>query len=357
MMTATARTLPGGEVVPPQAESERVPPPTSRSPGRWLQGSVGLLIAAALLGPAPALAQTGAPARLYVFADSVWPGERVVVGVAVDHRPGVQTLFPEPPVLFPETAPGLSFGDAEALDVRRLPPTVRGDVRTDSALYATAVFAADAATIGPVAVRLVLAPGDTAVVQTGVVVLPVRPTGDAVPATGPPLPFPSPVPHAVALALLLAVLVAGALWWRRRQRPTARVAGPPPLAPYPEALARLADLDASPPTTAADAEAHADAIKEVLRVFVARRTGVATRERTTDELAAALGAVRWLPAGATARVADVLRVADRVDFAAWRPAPDALAGVRADARAAVEAVEAAARAHEAPAMAQTAAGA
>jgi|GEM_PF-5733778 len=302
-----------------------------------------LALLLALVGASPALAQPGAPARLYVFADSVWPGERVVVGVAVDHPPGVQTLFPEPPVVFPEAAPGLTFGDAEALEVRRLPPTVRGDVRTDSALYATAVFAADAATIGPVEVQLVRAPGDTTTVQTGIVVLPVRPTGDGVPATGPPLPFPSPLPHLVGAVLLVLGLVGGVLWWRRRRRPAIRAAGPPPLAPYPEALARLAALDASPPATPAEAEAHADAVKEVLRVFVARRTGVATRERTTDEVTDALHAIDWLPAEATARVAGVLGLADRVDFAAWRPAPGALADVRAEARAAVEAVEAAAR--------------
>ncbi len=310
--------------------------------------TVRLVLLLAVAAATPALAQPGAPARLYVFADSVWPGERVVVGVAVDHAPGEQTLFPEPPVVFPELAPALSFGDAEALDVRRLPPILRGDVRTDSALYATAVFAADAAQIGPVEVRLVRAPGDTAVVRTGIVVLPVRPTGDEVPATGPPLPFPSPVPHVVGTVLLVVGLVAGLWWWRRRRRPSTSTAGPTRLAPYPEALARLADLDAAPPSTAAEAETHADAIKEVIRVFVARRTGVATRERTTDEVAGALAAVRWLPPDAAARVTDVLRVADRVDFAAWRPAPDALADVRADARAAVEAVEAAARAHEAP---------
>ncbi len=312
------------------------------------------LASPAFAQPQVGASQPGAPARLYVFADSVWPGERVVVGVAVDHAPGVQTLFPEPPVVFPEQAPALAFGDAEALDVRRLAPTIRGDLRTDSVLYATAVFAADAATIGPVTVRLVRAPGDTTVVQTGVVVLPVRPTGDRLPAPGPPLPFPSPVPHIVGAVLLLAALVAGLVAWRRRRRPIRRDAATPRLAPYPEALARLAELDAATPSTPAEAEAHADAVKEALRIYVARRTGVATRERTTDEVAAALAAVRWLPAEAASRVAGVLRVTDRVDFAAWRPAADALASLRADARAAVEAVEAAARRHEAPATAESA---
>lgn len=294
---------------------------------------------------ATATAQPGRPARLYVIADSVSPGERVRVAVAVDHAAGVQTLFPAVPSLFPEAAPGLVFGDAEALSVRRLPPRIAGAVRTDSAVYETAVFAVDQARIGPIAVQQVRN-GDTLRVETGVAVVPVRSLAQAIDdpgPVGPADPFPSRVP-VLAGAGVLALAALGAMVWavrRRRVAPAVPIA--PRLAPYPEAVAALDRLDGAQPATPANVEAHVDALKDVLRVYVGRRLGVPAERLTTDELTDRLAALDTLPETARRQVRAVLRVADLVDFAAARPGVDAVADARARTREAVESVEAAVR--------------
>ncbi len=297
-------------------------------------------------------AQAGRPVRLSVFADSVSPGERVAVAIAVDHAAGVQTLFPAVPALFPEAAAGLTFGDAEALSVRRLAPRVRGSARTDSAVYTVAVFAVDRARVGPVAVRQVRGT-DTTTVESGVAVVPVRSVAQATDdpgPPGPPDPFPSPVPLLAAIvASLFAALAGLVVWSRRRRRRAPAGTAAPPLAPYPAALARLDALDRETPATPSEVEAHVDALEETQGVYVSHRLGLPSMRLTTDELADRLGAVAWLPDDARSRVRGVLRVADLVDFAALRPGADAVADARSRAREAVERVEAAAVAHETPA--------
>ena len=307
--------------------------------------------AALLLGLVAPLAAAAQPAaRLYVARDTVEAGQRLRVGVAVDHAPGVQALFPTVPPVSPEAASLLAFGDVEALAVRREMPAVRGDVRTDSAVYTVAVFAVDRARVGPIAVRLAR-DGDTTIVQTGVAVLPVRSLldGDLDNAEpdplGPPDPFPSPVPLLVALGVALALLVGAGVWtWHRRRRPTIYAAQRPPA--YPEARARLEALNAEVPATPDEVEAHVDALKETLRTYVARRLGLPATRATTDELTDRLASVAWLPEEARRAVRGVLRLADLVDFAALRPPAEAAADARARTREAVEAVEAAARARD-----------
>lgn len=289
-------------------------------------------------------------ARLYVPRDTVEAGQRLRIAVAVDHAPGVQALFPAVPPVSPEAAPLLVFGDVEALAARREMPRVRGSVRTDSAVYTVAVFAIDHARVGPVAVRLAQ-DGDTTIVTTGVAVVPVRSLldGDLADAEpdplGPPDPFPSPVPALVALGVFALLLVGGIVWaWRRRRRPV--ISGTPRPAAYPEALARLDTLDGAAPATPDDVEAHVDALKEVLRTYVARRLGLPAARTTTDELTDRMATVAWLSDDARRAVRGVLRLADLVDFAALRPPAEAAADARARTREAVEAVEAAARARE-----------
>jgi hypothetical protein len=313
--------------------------------GRRWPGAV-VLAGLAVLAAGGAAAQT---ARLHVLADSVWAGERFEIAVAVDHGPGRQVFFPKVPVGDAEAGPLLAFGDAEALAVRRLPPVVRGPVRTDSAVYTVAAFAADSALVGPVVAALVAA-GDTAEVRTGTAVVAVRsslegPPPHAPAPIGPPEDFPSPAPLWAALGALAAVLLGAAAWLavRRLRQPGAP---PAPVAPYPAALAALDALDAEAPQTPAEVEAHAVAVRGVVRTYLARRLGVPALEATTGELDAALRADPRVPESVSEAVRSTLLPTDLVAFAAHRPAPDVLARLRADARAAVGAAERGARDEE-----------
>ncbi|HEX9951317.1 MAG TPA: hypothetical protein VGB53_06075 [Rubricoccaceae bacterium] len=285
-------------------------------------------------------AQTaGAPrqARLTVLADSVSAGERVRIAVAVDHGPGRSALFPEVPAGDAETAPLLAFGDAEAFSVRRLPPRVRGAVRTDSAVYEVAVFAVDTARVGPVRVRLV-AGRDTVDVPTGVAVVPVRSAlrdGSSEPAPlGPPDPFPGLLPVWIALGVLAALATAAGAWmlarWRRRSRPAL-----PRAEPFPEASAALDALGTSAPTE------RTLGARQALRVYLGRRLGLPALESTTDEIVQALAADARVPDDAHAAARRALALADLVAYASYVPAPAAADGAVETARTAIASIEAA----------------
>ena len=319
------------------------------------------LVVAAVVGLAPGAGAQPRPARprLTVLADSVSAGERVRMAVAVDHAAGRSVVFPDVPAGSAEAGALLAFGDAEALSVRRLPPTVRGGVRTDSAVYDVAVFAVDTARVGPVTVR-VASGRDTLVLRTGVARVPVRSAltaaeraGEAAPApVGPPDPFPGLLPVWLALGAILVALVGLGTWawrrWQRRPQPPA-----PRAAPYPEALAALDALGASPDDGAPDDGAPGDAApdaarralgaREALRVYLARRLGVPALETTTAELDAALAADARVPPDARAAARRVLDLADLVAFAGHSPTPAAAADVLAHARTAVDGIEAARR--------------
>ncbi len=236
-----------------------------------------LLCATAALAPAAAAQR---PARLTVLADSVSAGERVRVAVAVDHGPGQSAVFPDVPAGSAETAPLIAFGDAEAFSVVRLPPVVRGSVRTDSAVYEVAVFAVDTARVGPVPVRLAVG-RDTVSAASGVALVPVRSLltdGDTTPAPlGPPDSFPGLLPvwtrarRARAGARRCRGVVLSAVEAPRR--------GPSFPAPIPSPRRR----PRSTPCRAAPAE-RALGAREALRVYLARRLGLPALESTADEI-------------------------------------------------------------------------
>ena len=281
----------------------------------------------------------GAPrrARLTVLADSVSAGERVRVAVAVDHGPGRSAVFPAVPAGDAEAAPLLAFGDAEAFSVRRLPPRVRGAVRTDSAVYEVAVFAVDTARVGPVRVRLATG-RDTVDVPTGVAVVPVRSAlrgGDAEPAPlGPPDPFPGLLPVWIALGLVAALALAAGAWmlarWRRRGRPAA-----PRAEPFPEATSALDALGAAAP-----AERTLGA-RQALRVYLGRRLGLPALESTTDEIVQALARDARVPDDARAAARRALALADLVAYAGYAPEPATADGAVDTARTAIAGIEAA----------------
>lgn len=294
--------------------------------------------ALALLAAPATLAQN---ARLYVLADSVSLGERFEVAVAVDHPAGRSVQFEAVPAGDPETTPLLTAGDAEAFSMRRLAPTVRGPVRTDSAVYEVAVFAVDHARVGPFSVRLTTG-SDTMRIDTPSRVVPVRSelSGDSrEPAPlGPPEPFPSALPVWIALGVLALAAVGLLIWALRRvmTKPSVRV---PRQAPYPEAIAHLDALDAAPAVTAETVEEHTVEIRNVVRAYLGRRLGVPALEETTEELMARLATDRRVTDEGRASVLDVLRLTDLVAFAGYRPDPEAAAEVRRRARGAVDDVE------------------
>ncbi len=291
------------------------------------------LICAMAALPSAAAAQR--PARLTVLADSVSPGERVRVAVAVDHGPGQSAVFPDVPAGSAETAPLVSFGDAEAFSVTRLPPVVRGSIRTDSAVYEVAVFAVDTARVGPIPVRLAVG-RDTVSAASGVVVLPVRSLirgGDTTPAPlGPPDDFPGLLPVWLALGALALVLAGVGAWlflrWKRRARPAL-----PRTEPFPEATAALDALPESPTERALGA-------REALRVYLARRLGLPALESTTDEIDAALAHDARVPSDARDATRRVLALADLVAYAGIAPSPARADEAATEARTAVGAVEA-----------------
>ncbi len=324
-------------------------PPSERPPLRSVGGAMADLrgerrtqLAARLGGLLVLLIATASgagaqTARLAVLADSVSAGTPFEVAVTVAHGPGRQVRFAEVPAGSPEAGPLLTLGDAEALSVRRLPPAVRGAVRVDSAVYRVVTFAADSARVGPVAVRV-----DTAEVQTGTALVPVRsvlggpPPYEPAPV-GPPEAFPSATPLWLALGALALAVIAGAVWGVRSllRRPPAA----PRVPPYPAARARLAALDGEAPATPAEVEAHVVAVRDVVRGYLADRLAIPARRATTTELLDALRADPRVPDAAAQAVRQSLVPTDLVAFAGLRPAPQVVARLRADARAAIEAVE------------------
>ena len=279
--------------------------------------------------------------------------------MAAEHAPGVQVLFPEVPRDRPaETAPLLALGDAEATGVRRLAPLARGSVRVDSAVYRARAFAADSARVGPLAVRFVRG-ADTTLVQSPSALVRVQrltPGPDAEPEPPPePLAFPSATPALVAFGVLGALLAALVGWglWRAYRRPRRQRPRPAAL-PYPEATARLDALAGSPPTPET-AQVWFTELSDALRLYLRRRHGIATAERTTREIDRDLA--RALPPAARAALRGALRVADQVKFADLRPGPEASRDALARAREGLNAAERHARERDAAQAAQAAADA
>lgn len=283
----------------------------------------------------------GQDVRLYVLADTVALGEAFDVAVAADHAEGVQALFPDiPRDRTAESGPLARLGDAEATDRIRFAPITRGGVWTDSVVYRALAFAADTARVS-VDVRFTSGADTLTVASNSALVAVERltPGPDAEPEPmGPPFEFPSPVPVMIllgTLAALVAVLTGWGLWrlWRR----SPREARTPRALPYPEAIARLDALVATPPTPEAS-QAWFVELSDSLRTYLERRLGVPAKERTTREIDGDLAS--RLPDDARAALRGALRVADRVKFADLRPGPEASGDALARAREGVEGAEA-----------------
>ena len=278
-------------------------------------------------------------ARLHVPADSVFVGERFELSVAVEHASGSTAAFQKVPDGDPEAGPLLSFGDAEVFSARRLPPRLDGAVRVDSIVYEAATFAPDNAVIGPVLVEL-MAGGDTSLVRSNTVTLPVRsvlPLGEAdLQPPGPPASFPSPLwvwAFLAAGVLLVGALLIG-LWRRSRGR---KSSAKPRLSPHPEATQRLHAL-AIPQINATIKPFYVE-LSDLLRTYLSRTLGTPALELTTLELTNALASDIRVPEHALNSIRVTLRVADLVKFADMHPDNDAHAVAVEKTREAVELIE------------------
>lgn len=284
-------------------------------------------------------------------ADSVLVGGRFTVSFVAEHDGNVSVSFPDP-----ATGPG-TFGDIEVQRRRTVEHRSSGGRQVDSAAYEVTTFVLDSARVPPVPLQVV-AGGDTSVASTparGVKVLSVlKPSRKGIHDVAPLASFPKPLWPWILVALAVAGLLGGllySLWWRRAADETPSVA-PGTLTevdqtPYEAATARLRQLESY---DLADPEAVKPFYVELanaVRVYVANELEVRALERTTSEVVAVLADRSDVPAEAVEQLQAVLELADLVKFAGVQPSREEHEQVLHEARAALDAIEAAPRGAEA----------
>lgn len=282
-----------------------------------------------------------------VSADSVRVGDRFELTLYAVHEGAATPLFPTP-------GDSLRFGDLEVL-------AVRGGGRSssaDSIVYEVTTFALDTAFVPPIPVRFG-AEGDTVTAATGPFLIPVAslvpPEAEGVRDLAPLVDFPRAWwPWLLGALVLLAALAWFYYYWkRRRQRPAPVAAAPPPppVAPFEEALARLRALAETPLDRPEHVKPYYVALSDLIRHYLARRTGVNALEETTRELLQELSRHPAFPADGLRQLRPLLELADFVKFADARPPEDRSRRVLEETRAALERIEAALRPRETPAAA------
>ncbi len=294
-----------------------------------------------LLAAAPAQGQA---VCAVVSADSVLIGERFRLTLVARYEAAATARFPS-------AADSAAFGDLVVIERQSVSGAIRPDgARIDSVTYEVTTFALSTARVPPLAVQLISEEGDTTTVRTEALRVPVRSTvppeaAELRPPT-PPASFPHPLwPWLLGGAAVLALLMfLGYRWWHRtgRDAPAAAERKAERRPPYEAAARRLSRLD--PETTdAEEIKAFYTELSDALRTYLHRRLGTAAREQTTGELLRTLrrrARAGRLSGEAVRRVQAALAQADLVKFADRRPAPKANAQTLAEARAALEAVEA-----------------
>lgn len=281
------------------------------------------------------------PVRIHVEADTVRVGERFTFSLAVGHRPGEEVLFPDlPRTRVPETEPLLTVGDVEILDAERLPPVVKGNLRTDSIVFHGVAFVLDTARVGPVPVRL-LADGDTTIIQSGEVALPVA--GHAAADDEPagllePIPFPDPRPLWIALGLFGVILLALAGWGLRRLYRAGKPLDPsePPIT---EARRRLRALATREYIEEEQRNATIE-LSDTLRTYIERRLGIPALERTTYETDRALADDHRISDALRTDIRNILTQCDLVKFAEMTLPADSWFPLLQEAREVIEKLEA-----------------
>lgn len=309
-------------------------------------GRVGMILAlvlAALWETGEAAAQRSVRLETHVSGDSVAIGERFRVSLVAMHGPDTDVSFPAP-----DAGPAL-FGELEVL--RR--ETLQEGRGRDSVAYEVTTFALDSVRVPALPVQVTVDRDTTlrsAPARTVTVVSVVGPDAKGIHGVAALASFPSPWWTWALLGCAATGLLAGLtyLWWRRRRQqdeepvPAQRI--PDDQTPYEAATARIRQLEDSYDLSDPDAvKPFYVELSNALRVYLAREVDVAAPERTTREVVEALEHRPEVPVEATSRIQAVLQLADLAKFAGIRPSSDDHEKAIREARAALDAIEAAAR--------------
>ncbi len=327
MLSETPRAAPGPDA------------PTAgwrRGGGMCTQVPYGLLLLL-LLAALPSGRAHAQTARLRIEAESVRVGRPFEAVLRAESRsaemlvPGAGPVGDGTVEVIGEAGRGADYGGA-----------VDPGTRRDSVVLRLAVFALDSADVS-VPVRFVVR-GETLRVATPPVRVRVeRMVADTTGRLRPTL-APESFGWPLWLWAALAALVLALLWllyrWRRRPAPPPpRAPAPPeaaPLGPHARFAARLDALAAAPPVTRAEARVFYGDLADALRVYLAERFGLATREMTTRDLARAAAAgerANTMRRGAAEMLRTVLAPVDRSRYGAVCPPPDVTRDVLAAMRA------------------------
>lgn len=328
---------------PPRCRSDVPVRPVLPSPSP-VPGASGLLLpAVVLLLVLPCLAALPASAQRVqarLSQDSVTVGDRFYLTIIAEHDGPVEPVFPA-------VSDSALYGDLEVIGRQARGGGTAGGVRVDSVVYEVTTFALDTAFVPPIPVRFT-ANEDTFSVtsqplQAHVVSL-VPPEAQGVRDLAPLVEFPAPLwPWILLVAGVL--LVAGLLAyraWRKRQVP-ATASGPIAPArvrtPYEEAVERLERLKESDPADPETIKPYYVELSDLLRHYLARRTGINAMESTTRELVRALDTRSALARDDVRRIRALLELADLVKFADARPPADRSRAAVDETREVVEHVE------------------
>jgi hypothetical protein len=312
----------------------------------YIVARVGVVLALVLVGLGEmweAAAQRSVRLETHVSSDSVAIGERFIVSLVATHGSGTDVSFPAP-----DAGPAL-FGELEVL---RRDAQQEGQ-RRDSVAYEATTFALDSVRVPALPVQ-VGAGRDTTIrsapARTVTVVSVVGPDAKGMHGVAPLASFPRPWWTWALLGLVGVGLLAGLayLWWRRRRRGGETVSGQRRPAddqtPYEAATAWIRQLEESYNLADPDAiKPFYVELSNALRIYLAQEVGVAALERTTREVVEALEQRPDVPSNAANRVQAVLQLADLAKFADIRPTTDDHEKALREARAALDAIEAAPR--------------
>jgi hypothetical protein len=284
-----------------------------------------------------------------VSTDSVAVGERFTVSIVAEHGPATTVSFPA------LDAGGVLFGELEALGRSAVQTRRRGGGRrVDSVAYEVTTFALDSVRVPPLPVQ-VAAGRDTTIqnapARTVTVVSVVGPDAKGMHGVAPIAAFPRPWWTWGLLGLVGTGVLAGLayLWWRRRRRrasPSARSRPASDQTPYEAATSRIRQLESYDLSDPDAVKPFYVELSNALRVYLVRELGVTALERTTREVVEALEHRPDVPTTATNRIRAVLQLADLVKFADIHPSSDDHEKALREARAALDAIEAAPRSAE-----------
>lgn len=296
-----------------------------------------------------ALGQPGPELETHVSTDSVLIGERFHVSVVARHDGSAQVLFP------PADAGSLIFKDLDVLERSPKHSSARGrGTHVDSVTYKAVTFSLDSVRVPGLPVQVVIG-GDTTIVtapaRTVTVVSVVGSDAKGIHGVAPPAPFPRPIWTWIVLGMVLVSLVGALIyyvWWhkapRRSRSPRRRVEADQ--TPYEAATSWMRQLESYDLSDPDAVKPFYVELSTAIRVYIARELDIAALERTTREVVEVLSHRPDVPEEAAARIRAVLELADLVKFADIRPTSDDHAKALREARAALDAIEAAPRALE-----------